>query len=199
MSTWLSQKNDLPQYAEAAPDAFLGIIEADLNSEDPQIAALFAPADAGIFGECPRSGILWALELLAWKPERLVRVTSILARLCAWKIDDNWANKPMGTLESIFCCRVPETAASLDQRNRALETLTKKFPNVGWKVCVDQCNPSSAIAFANIRPRWRTDAFDAGEGTTRREAWDGRRRAIELALDWSAHDEHTLGDLVERL
>ena len=198
-STWLSQKNDLPQYAEAAPDAFLGIIEADLNSEDPQIAALFAPADTGIFGECPRSGMLWALELLAWKPERLVRVTSILARLCAWQTDDNWANKPMGTLKSIFRVWMPQTTASLAQRNRALERLTKKFPDVGWQVCVDQFNPGSTIGHPSSKPRWRTDANDTGEVTTRGEVWDGRRRAIELALDWSAHDEHSLGDLVERL
>ena len=198
-SMWLSQKNDLPQYAEAAPDTFLSIIEADLNSEDPQIAKLFAPARSGVFGNCPRSGILWALELLAWKPERLVRVTSILARLCAWKIDDNWASKPLSTLESIFCCWVPETAASIDQRNRALETLTKNFPDVGWKVCVDQCKPSSAVAFANTRPRWRTDALDAGEAVTVGERKVGHRKAVELALDWEAHDEHTLGDLVERL
>ena len=198
-STWLSQKNDLPQYAEAAPDAFLGIIEADLNSEDSQIAALFAPADTGIFGDCPRSGMLWALELLAWKPERLVRVTSILAQLCAWQIDDNWANKPLGTLNSIFRFWMPQTAASLDQRNQALEWLTKKFPDVGWQVCVGQFDPGSTLGNYSTKPRWRTEAYDAGEVTTRGEAWDGQRRAIELALDWSAHDEHSLGDLVGRL
>ena len=195
-ATWLSQKNDLPQYAEAAPDTFLSITEADLKSEDPKIAALFAPADTGIFGDCPRSGMLWALELLAWKPERLVRVTSILARLCAWQIDDNWANKPMGTLKSIFRVWMPQTAASLDQRNRALKRLTNKFPKVGWQVCVDQFNPGSTIGDYSTKPRWRTDASDTGEIITRGEAWDGRRRAIELALDWSAHDEHSLGDLV---
>ncbi len=202
-STWLSQKNDLPQYAEAAPDAFLGIIEADLDSEDPKIAALFAPADTGIFGECPRSGMLRALELLAWKPERLVRVTSILARLCAWQIDDNWANKPMDTLKSIFRVWMPQTAALLDQRNRALERLTNKCPKVGWQVCVDQFNPGSTIGDYSTKPRWRTDANDTEEVITRGIAWDeawaGRRRAIELALDWSAHDEHSLGDLVGRL
>ena len=198
-STWLSQKNDLPQYAEAAPDAFLGIIEADLNSDDPQIAALFAPADTGIFGECPRSGMLWALELLAWKPERLVRVTSILARLCAWQIDDNWANKPMGTLKSIFRFWMPQTAASLDQRNRALERLTKKFPDVGWQVCVDQFNPGSTIGHPSSKPRWRTDANDTGEATTVGEAQAGQRKAVGLALNWFPHDERTLGDLVERL
>ena len=198
-SPWLSQKNDLPQYAEAAPDTFLSIIEADLNSEDPKIAVLFAPADTGFLGDCPRSGMLWALELLAWKPERLVRVTSILAKLCAWKINDNWANRPMGTLKSIFRFRMPQTAASLDQRNWALETLTKKFPEVGWQVCVDQFDPGSTLGDYSSKPRWRTDAYDAGEVTTRSEAQQGQRKATELALDWSVHDEHSLGDLVGRL
>ena len=48
-STWQSQNRDLPQFAEAAPDTFLSIVEADLSSEDPEIAALFAPADTGFF------------------------------------------------------------------------------------------------------------------------------------------------------
>ena len=198
-ATWLSQNSELPKYAEAAPDTFLGIIEADLNSETPQIAALFAPAETGVFGNCTRSGMLWALESLAWKPERLARVMFILAKLCAWKVDDNWAKKPLGTLVSIFRFWMPQTAAALDQRNRALERLTQKFPDVGWQVCVHQFNPGSTIAHSNYRPRWRTDAYDAGEVTTRGEAWRGQRKAIELALGWSTHDEHTLGDLVERL
>ncbi len=198
-STWLSQKNDLPQFAEAAPNTFLSIVEADLSSEEPEIASLFAPADTGVFGDCPRSGMLWALELLAWKPERLVRVTSILARLCAWKIDDNWANTPTESLKSIFRFWMPQTAALVDQRNRALETLTKKFPEVGWQVCIDQFDPSSTLGEYSSKPRWRTDAYDAGEVATRGEAWQGQRKAIELALDWPTHDERTLGDLVERL
>lgn len=198
-STWLSQKNDLPQYAEAAPDAFLSIVEDDLDSEGPQISALFMPAQTGIFGDCPRTGLLWALELLAWKPERLVRVTSILARLCEWKINDNWANKPMATLESIFRFWMPQTAASVDERNRALETLTRKFPEVGWQICVDQFNPGSTVGHFNYHPRWRTDAYDAGEVTTVSEAQQGQLKALELALDWPAHDERSLGDLVERL
>ncbi len=198
-STWLSQKEELPQYAEAAPDIFLDAVEADINSENPQLAALFAPADTGIFGGCPRTGMLWALELLAWRPERLVRVTSILAKLCAWKIDDNWANKPMSTLQSIFRCWMPQTGAPLEQRNQALEKLARKFPDVGWQICIDQLNPGPSLGGYSNKPRWRTDAFDAGEVTTNAEAWNGRRKAIELALDWPGHDENKLGDLVERL
>lgn len=198
-STWLSQKNDLPQYAEAAPDTFLSIVEEDLDSQDPQIAAIFAPADTAIFGDCPRTGLLWALELLAWKPERLVRVASILARMCTWKIDDNWAHTPIDSLGAIFRYWLPQTAATLDQRNRALQTLTNTFPDVGWQLCVDQLKPGSSIGHYSTKPRWRTDAYDAGEVTTVGEAQRGRLRALELALDWSTHDERTLGDLIERL
>lgn len=198
-STWLSQKDDLPQYAEAAPDTFLDIIEADLRSETPQIKALLTPTDLGIFGGCSRSGLLWALELLAWKPERLVRIAFILARLCAWKIDDNWTNKPSGSLESIFRCWMPQTAASVDERNRALETLTKRFPDVGWQICVGQFSPGTSIGHYSNKPHWRTDAQEVGEVITRREMYFGQIKAIELALDWCNHDEHTLGDLVERL
>ncbi len=195
-STWLSQKNDLPQYAEAAPDTFLNIVESDLNSENPQIASLFSSVDTRVFNECPRTGMLWALELLAWKPERLSRVASVLAKLCAWEIDDNWANKPTNSLESIFRFWMPQTAASLDERNMALETLTRKFPEIGWQVCVDQFSTGSSVGSYSSKPRWRTDAYDAGEVTSNTEAKRGQLRALELALDWPQHDEHTLSDLV---
>ena len=198
-STWLSQKKDLPQYAEAAPDTFLSIVEADLESGDSQIAALFVPADAGIFGDCPRTGMLWALEMLAWKPERLTRITYVLAKLCAWKIDDNWGHTPIGTLKSIFRFWMPQTAATVEQRNRALETLTGKFPDVGWQVSVDQFNPASRVGHFSSKPRWRADAYDAGEVATVGEGRQGQRKAVELALDWPAHDERTLGVLVDRL
>jgi hypothetical protein len=93
--TWASQRSDLPRYAEAAPDRFLDILEADLNSNDPKILSLLKPASSGVFGGgCPRMGLLWALELLAWKPQRLSRVARLLARLSEPKIDDNWLNKP---------------------------------------------------------------------------------------------------------
>lgn len=196
-STWLSQKEDLPQYAEAAPVPFLDIVEADLDSENPQLAVLFVPAGVGPFGGCPRTGMLWALELLAWKPERLFRITSILAKLCEWRVDDNWANKPMNTLQSIFRCGMPQTGASLEQRNQALEKLSRKFPDVGWQVCMGQFNSGLFLGINSHKPRWRTDAFDAGKVTTDAEAWEGRCKAVELALDWPGHDEHTLGDLIE--
>ena len=49
-----------------------------------------------------RTGLLWALEGLAWNPETFPRVVKALGRLAEVKISNNWANKPIGSLGSIF-------------------------------------------------------------------------------------------------
>lgn len=197
----LSASGDLPLYAEASPDEFLTIIDEDLKGEDPQIYALMKPADAGVFGGgCPRTGLLWALENLAWNPDRLLRVSVILARLAERKIDDNWSNKPDSSLLSLYCSRMPQTAASLDDRKKALETLTKKFSHVAWKVCLDQFASGRRVGLPNYRPRWRSDASGAGLPLRREdEVYGFARKALDLALAWPGHDESTLGDLIENM
>ena len=195
----LSQTGSLPLYAEAAPDEFLRIIEEDLQNPQPQVYALMKPAQTGVFGSCPRTGLLWALETLSWKPEQLVRVSVILAKLAEWEIVDNWVNKPDNSLLSLFRSGMPQTAASLDERERALQTLTKRFPALGWKICVDQFAPGLQIGHSNSRPRWRNDASGAGQPVSEQERYEFARTALDLALAWPNHNEETLGDLVENL
>ena len=199
-STWLSHKNELPQYAEAAPDIFLDILENDLDSQEPQVAVLFPSGMGvlGVFGSCPRSGLLWALELLAWEPKYLTRTISILAKMCVWEINDNYVGTPMRTLQVIFWFSIHQTAASLDQRNQVLERLTEKFPAVGWQVCIDRFKPHSSILYFSARPRWRT-ANDMDKALTKDEMRKVAYKTIELVLGWQNHDERTLGDLIECL
>jgi hypothetical protein len=196
----LSQSSDFPLYAEAAPEEFLKIIEEDLKAAEPQIYALMKAADSSILGGgCFRTGLLWALENLAWKPEQLVRVSMILAKLSEQKIDDNWANKPDDSLLALYRSWMPQTAASLDDRKKALETLTKRFPRVAWQVCLDQLRPSPRVGHSNHRPRWRSDASGAGLPVTGKESDEFARKALDLGLAWRGHDENTLGDLIGSL
>lgn len=196
--TWLSQQNDLPGYAEAAPEEFIAILESDLNSDNPKVLALLEPVKSAIFGGCTRTGLLWAVELLAWKPERLVRIVVILAKLAKNEIKDNWTNKPINSLKSIFRAWMPQTAATIEQRKSALEFLAKKFPEIGWKICIDQFDRNSTIGHYNYRPKWRNDASGVGQPIYQKEAWEFRRKALDIALAWPRHNEKTLGDLVER-
>ncbi|MEX2264444.1 MAG: HigA family addiction module antitoxin [Bryobacteraceae bacterium] len=195
----LSQNGSLPRYAEAAPDEFLRILEDDLRTGEPQVYALLTPADGGVFGNCPRTGMLWALETLAWKPEQLVRVCAILAQLAERKIDDNWVSKPDNSLLSILRCWMPQTAAPVEDRKKALEVLAKRYPAQAWKVCREQFAVGSQVVHHNVRPQWRNDASGAGEPVNGRERYEFARKALDIALAWPSHDEETLGDLIANL
>lgn len=191
-----AHSSDLPLYAESAPTTFLELIENDLKSDNSQSIALMRPADTSIFGRCPRTGLLWALENLAWSPEHLARIVLILARVAEIKIDDNWANKPNRSLSAIFHNWMPQTAASLEQRIAALDLLIDRFPQVAWNICVEQFNGRLDTGHFSHKPRWRTDGYGYGEPITRGEASKFVRHALDRAIAWKQHDRATIGDLI---
>jgi len=193
----LTHDEDLPRYAEAAPEVFLRLIEEDLRRPEPVVLGLLKPVEGGSFGSPTRTGLLWALECLAWK--HLGRVNLILAQLSRTVINDNWINKPINSLESVYRSWLPQTAASLQDRMQALETLTKRFPEIGWQICIAQLAAAPQMASSSYRPRWRSDASGAGRSVTCKEFHEFRRKALDLALAWPRHDQKQLGDLIERL
>lgn len=196
----LSHNRDLPNYAEAAPEMFLRLIEEDLEKPAPIVFDLLKPVDSSIFGASPpRTGLLWALENLAWNPKRLQRVVLVLARLSTKKIDDNWVNKPENSLSSILCASMPQTAAPVEDRIRTLEMLARRSPAIGWKICVEQFAAGSRIGSYNHRPTWRNDASGAGQPVKVGEYRQFALKAIDIALAWPEHNHNTLGDLIERL
>ena len=193
----LSHDRDLPRYAEAAPEVFLRLIEEDLRQSEPVVLGLLKPVEGGSLGWPVRTGLLWALECLTWK--HLGRGSLILARLSGKVINDNWVNKPIASLGAIYRASTPQTAASPEDRMKALETLTKRFPDIGWQICMAQLNAGPQMVSRGNRPRWRSDASGAGGPVTWKAFNQFRRKALDLALAWRGHNQKTLGDLVERL
>ena len=192
---------DLPTYAEAAPAEFLSILERDLKSDAPAVFGLLRPVDSGIFGSHPsRNGLLWALEGLSWSAETLPRAAFILARLAQIEINDNWANKPAHSLESIFRSWMPQTAASHDERVACIKKLAEDYPNVGWKICVAQFGDDHGMGGYSYKPRWRRDGFGFGNPfPTWEPVVDFQCEMVEMALRWKEHTLSTLSDLVVRL
>lgn len=195
--TWLSQRRDLQHYAEASPEAFLDVVEDDINSDAPKIHALMGSGGSSLFSSCPRTGLLWALESLAWDPERMPRVVEILATLSAIEITDNISNKPEASLKAIFLWWMPQTAANAQQRISALERLCRRHPQIGWRVCLAQLDTRTASG--SSRPRWRHEGIGAGGVDHGKDNWEFRLKAVDLAIAWPHHDHDTLGDLVEHV
>ena len=193
-------ERDLPTYAEAAPDEFLSILESDLKTNDPAVMGLMRPADTGMFGSCPRTGLLWALEGLAWSPVTLHRAALILARLSEVEINDNWGNKPINSLSSIFRAWMPQTAASHGERLAVMKLLAKRHPAVAWRVCIEQIDTGHNVGDYSHKPRSRPDGYGFGEPfPTWKPVLDFVREMVEMALSWESYSRPMLCDLVEHL
>jgi len=161
---WLSLASHLRPLAEAAPDVFLKAIEASLNCPGAPVTRLITESgNSGSIGSrCWRADLLWALEVLAWSPRHLTRVVLILARLARVPITDNWSNTPLRTLINIFRARIPQTAASLEQRIIALDQLIQTDADIGFDVLDRLLHSGHDIASPSATPVWRDDNAGAG-------------------------------------
>jgi hypothetical protein len=102
-SRWLSLNGQLSALAEAAPRAFLAATERALTQNDSPLRELFRESDkaSGLGSRFYHAGLLWALEVLAWTPERTRRVVEILAALHTHD-DGNRGNSAIGSLHDIL-------------------------------------------------------------------------------------------------
>ena len=194
-----SQERDLPAFAEAAPDRFLEILEEDLRKEEPVVLRLLKPVSSLPFARCERTGLLWALECVAWNPDYLSRVSVVLAYLSRTEIDDNWVNRPIGSLAGILRSWMPQTAAPVGERVEVLKMLAERFPDIGWQLCLSEIRAGPRWAMDNYRPRWRSDAAGVGELAPADDIDALMRCAASVLLSWPNHDQTTLGDLVEQI
>lgn len=194
-------EHELPLYAEAAPGTFLCIMERDLREEKPQVLGLLRPAQTWPLYSCPRTGLLWALEGLAWSPQNFRRVVKILGQLSEVEIDDNWGNKPIESLAAILRAWMPQTAATHEMRVAMVNMLLKNYPRVGWKICLRQLRDyRRCTGEYNYKPKWRPDGRGFGEPF---RTWAPIRAFVEemetLALNRPSYTVEMLCDLVTKL
>ncbi len=191
---------DLLAFAEAAPEVFLRVLERDVDSPEPATEGLLRPADT-MFGGCPRTYLLWALEGLAWNPKTLGRAALVLAKLSKYEIRDNWVNKPLASLSAVFKPWMPQTAAGVDERLRAVRFVVDKIPDVGWRLSMALLDPRDQFGSHSHKPRWRNDGDGHGDPLpTYGPIWDFRGGVTDLVLTWrTPYTAQMLCDLVDLL
>ena len=191
----------LPDFAEAAPEVVLSAIETDVRNPKPVIYELLKTPRHSLLCHSLRTPLLWTLQVLAWNSQLFPRVVSMLAKICEMSGDegeDNWSPKPQETLASFFDSWNPQTAATLDQRTKALKVIRRAYPAIGWSICIGQLD-GSVLPSPNYRPRWRDDGQRSARQIPEAELRESERRAMDFLLNWDLYDENMLGDLVERL
>lgn len=198
---WASLSSELPLLAEASPDEFLEAVEVALTKPaEKHFLGVFQQEGSGIGGWNYTSGLLWALETLAWHPDYLVRVTRLLGELAAMDPGGSWSNRPKNSLSDVFLPWHPQTTASISQRKAAVEALLRDQPSVGWQLLQDLLPSHRSATSGTRKPVWR-DLIPGGwkEGISPKDYWDQVSNYASLATQVAATDFLKLADLVDRL
>lgn len=198
---WASLRDVTPLLAEAAPEVFLEDLQAALRESSGALAReIFGQERAGIDGENFMTGVLWALETLAWSADYLCRVTVALGRLAELDPGGNWSNRPANSLMTIFLPWLPQTCASVAARRAAVQTLLKEHPDVGWNLLLRLLPRSHQISHGSRKPA-RRELIPAERSDTQtvREYREQVDAYASLAADVAQSDLKKLSELIERL
>jgi hypothetical protein len=171
---WASIARFMPLLAEAAPDELLAAIEGGLQGQEPAIMRLFTDHDdVGFFDSSPHTGLLWALETLAWNPQYLPHATMLLAVLARLDPGGKLSNRPKKSLVDIFRLWRPQTAGTLDQRLAVIDTLRSREPHISWSLLRLLLPGGHDSAMNTSRPQWREWTPDPTPPVTRAELAKG--------------------------
>jgi len=191
---WLtySREDVISLIAEASPESFLQYIENDLKKEDSLIMKLFIPIKKkGFFGmewEVNYCNVLFALEMIAWMPEYMMRVCCILAQLSPIVNDSNYVNQPTNSLMEIFRVWCPMTSVGISERCKALHSLYRHYPDVTidlcFKIAENWRNP-----FGNLPTRisrWRLKEMDLNRTLTYKEVFQELQTVCQIIVSHDA-------------
>jgi hypothetical protein len=197
---WGSLNNLLPVLAEAAPDEFLKIVENALQQTPCPFDELFSQEGSGFNGGNYLTGLLWALETLAWDKKFFVRVCVLFGEIASHDPGGNWTNRPANSLTTILLPWLPQTIASIDKRKVALQTLQDEVPVVAWDLLLTLLPNQHQTSTGTHKPSWRnTIPDDWKKGVAQQEYWEQVSFYAELAVSMASHDIAKLNEIIEHL
>ena len=197
---WGSLDGLLPILAEASPHEFLNAVERALRQNPCPFEELFAQEDSGIFGSNYLTGLLWALETLAWEEEHFSRSCVLLAKLAEVDPGGNWANRPANSLAGIYLPWLPQTTASAIKRQSVIGKLKDDFPRIAWKLFISLLPDQKQISFPTRKPEWRKAIPDSWqEGVNRGEYLKQVEFYAELTVKMAQKDLERCAELVGHL
>ena len=195
---WASLNDILPLLAEASPDAFLQAVGGASEHPEQPFSGVFAEEGSGFAGRNYTTGLLWALESLAWNADYLGRACRILANLAAIDPGGKWSNRPDNSLVAILLPWFPQTCADKEQRHVVVRSVTAEQPEMGWRLLLGLLPQLHGMTMPTHKPKWQDwIPADWREGATVRERIDDEGFYADLALKQAGTDIERLIKLID--
>lgn len=195
---WGSLNDLLPSLAEAAPSEFLNAVENALRLSPCPFDELFSQERGALTGSNYLTGLLWALEGLAWEEEYLVRVCVVLGEIANHDPGGNFANRPANSLITVLLPWFPQTTAPIKKRKVAVQTLHKEFPEIAWKLIINLLPDQHKTSFGSYKPTWRKAIPDDWkEGVTQKQYQEQVLFYSDVAVSMASSDVEKLNELID--
>jgi len=196
--------SQLSTLAEAAPIPFLEALEKSFGGQTDNALSLFQENEGSdyFFAQTsPHVYVLWALEVLAWSPTLLPRVTLILGKLAEIDPGKNSknGNRPLSTLREIFLAWAPNTDADLYRRFVAIDGLVQSLPTTAWELLLLLLPRAHDVSTRTAHPLLRDTKPLESEEITFGLVWETETRVLDRALTLSQGNEARVVSLVDHL
>lgn len=196
---WGSLTNLLPILAEAAPVRFLSATESALSLSPSPFDGLFIQEGNGFSGASYISGLLWALEALAWSEQYLGQVSLILAELASKDPGGQFSNRPNNSLTDIFLPWKPHTHAAFHKRKIVVESILRDYPDVGWELLLQLFPDQHMTTSGTYQPKWLEGFEEDTETVSQKEYWEQIDNYVELAVKQAGENIEKLKVLINLL
>ncbi len=206
---WASLGDHLSAFAEAAPVPFLEAVEEGLEEPDPALSGLFQTDGDPLSGSHLHTGLVRALEVLAWSPDHLGRVAPLLARLDLLDPESELRPsegersrvfpRPLSVLKAIFRSWLPETSATLDERLVVLDGLRASHGPAAWNVMISMLPELTSVGIPTARPSVRDWAVNAGQALAHGERARTIAEVVVRLLEDAGSDGQKWVEILGRL
>jgi len=193
-----SLSGELPILMEAAPRPLLAALGQMLGGDGKALIPIFQDKDP-FLSRSPHTGLLWALEALAWDPEYLSDSALTLAKLARIDPGGKLTNRPLNSLREILLPWHPGTNAILVQRLAVLDQVIAEEPDVGWKLLIELLPGLHEVAFPTAKPRYLEAGASERETLTYGLVADGRRGIVERAISLAGEHPERWVELIKEM
>jgi hypothetical protein len=194
---WISLNYEMPLISEASPNSFFEGIFESLSKETWPIMAMFIEEEGVISPTSNHTGLLRALEGLAWIPEYIYNSSLLLLKFTSLDPGGRLSNRPLNSLTEIFKPWHYQTLADFDQRMEVLKRITNAEKNHGWKLLIRLLPDDYGVAHPTHKMRWRMFEISSNINYTYQEIWKTHSFIVNLLINIFDYSEEKLAQLIE--
>lgn len=196
---WASLNDYISDFAEIAPETYLGLLKIQLTEHKSEICALFDNEGDGILSGTLLSGILWGLEKLSFYEKYFPSSVQLLALLHQYDKGGRFTNRPFNSLHELFLPWIKQTQTTNDVRINVLKRLASDYPELGNKLLVDVLQKRNTTANPISLPVYDKEVVSFNRNVSKNDFMDLVEKYSDILSEKISKKESPLSDIINNL